>query len=243
MTVTIGVPYYGCPDLIEKCVRSILAQTHRDLICVVIGDGEDPPLKGIRDDRLVVYRLLENRGAYFGEQLIIEATPHDWYGVVGADDWVDPDHVASLAAFDSNVAPGAVWYHNNGLTKIVRKVYEVGLFRTANLRTIGGYNPAERLGQDSLTIHLLRTTYGYAVNNQPTYHRVQRPGSLTTDPRTKRGSAFRNEMRARNRALLAECERLKTPERIGAYRRSLVPQEIADELATHVERLKGLLSA
>lgn len=238
MTVTVVVPYYGCPDLIEKCVRSILAQTHRDLVCVVIGDGEEPPLAGIHDDRLIVYNLPQNYGAYFGEQLIIEATPHDWYGVVGADDWVDPDHVASLVAFGTNVVPGAVWYHNQGHTKVVRKVYEVGLFRTDQLRMIGGYNPAERLGQDSLTIHLLRMTYGYAVNQRPTYHRVQRAGSLTTDPRTKRGSAFRNDMRARNRVILAECERLKTPERIGVYRRSIVPAEVAAELAEHVERLR-----
>jgi hypothetical protein len=73
---------------------------------------------------------------------------------------------------------------------------------------------------------------------QPTYHRLNRAGSLSNDPATKKGSPARNEMRARNRAIHTRCLALRKPAKIRAYRESLVPARIADELAERVEGLR-----
>jgi hypothetical protein len=155
---------------------------------------------------------------------------------------VDPDHIERLAAYKTEVATGVVWFHSGSKKpKVLHKLYEVGLFRTARLREVGGYNPAERLGQDSLTMRMLRITGGLKASTHPTYHRVNRANSLCTSPNTKKGSPARNEMRVRNRAVLARCERLETAERIRAYRETLIPTEIRDELGEHNERLRELL--
>jgi glycosyltransferase involved in cell wall biosynthesis len=241
MTVLVSIPYYGTPDLIDKAVRSVLEQTHRDLVCVVVGDGDQPPLD-INDSRLVVYSYPRNRGAYFAQMVALGANPHEWYAPVASDDWVEPDHIERLASHGTDMATGAVFYHNGAHpVRILRKLYEVGMYRTARMLEVGGYNPSERLGQDSMTIKAMRLVGPLDATTEPTYHRVNRAGSLCTDPRTKKGSPAREAMRQRNRAIVAWCEG-KTADEIREYRWSLVPQDIKDELGEHNERLRRMLT-
>jgi glycosyltransferase involved in cell wall biosynthesis len=243
VTVLVCIPYWQTPDLVEKAVRSVLIQTHRDLVCVVVGDGDTPPLQGIRDSRLVVYNYPANRGAYFAQMVALGASPHQWYAPVASDDWVDPDHIERHVAYGTDMACGAVWYHNgNHPVKVVRKLYEVGMYRTERMLAVGGYNPAERMGQDSMLLRAMRIVAPLDATTEPTYHRVQRHGSLCTDPATKKGSPAREAMRRRNRVIVAECERLGTAEAIREYRWSVVPAEIRDELGEHNERLRGMLA-
>jgi len=243
VTITVAVPYYGCPELVEKCVRSILAQTVRDIAVVVIGDGEDPPLGSVRDSRLEVYRLPENRGAYFAQQVALTATPFPWYAPIGADDWIEPDHLERLVAVGGDaVITGAVWFHDRaGRVSVHEGGYEVGLFATSRLLELGGHNPAERIGQDTLMIRLLRLTGELRATHHPTYHRVKREGSLMTSPLTGKGTPYRNDMRRRNRIVLAECERIRAVDLIRRYREGLVPAFIADEVAEHASRLRARL--
>lgn len=245
MTVTVAVPFYGAPELLERCIRSVLGQTHRDLHCVVVGDGQKPKLR-IRDGRLDLYTLPENRGTYFVSQLILEAVRHRWYALVGADDWLEPEHLGRLMDIakegQTAIAQTAVVWHQGDAETIHRGSYVVGMFRKARLVEIGGFNPAERIGQDTLTLRLLRLTGGLAEAHEPTYHRVRRPDSLTTAELTRIGSPERNAMRGRNRAVFAACGRLRTAEAIRAYRASLIPSQVRDELAEQTARLAGLVA-
>jgi glycosyltransferase involved in cell wall biosynthesis len=242
MTVMVSVPYFGTPDLVEKAVRSVLAQTHQDLVCVVVGDGEEPPLAGISDSRLTVYNYPTNRGAYFAQMVALGANPHEWYAPVASDDWLDPDHIERLASHGTDMATGAVWYHSgNKPVRILRKLYEVGMYRTARMLEVGGYNPNERMGQDSMTLKAMRIVAPLDATTIPTYHRYNRPGSLCTSPDTKKGSPAREAMRRRNRDIVAVCEQLADADRIREYRWSIVPQGIKDELGEHNERLRALL--
>lgn len=246
MTVLVAIPYYGVPELVGRAVRSVLAQTHRDLVCLVIGDGDDPPLAGeIADPRLRVWRLARNRGTYFGLQLALLASPHRWFAPHAADDWSDPGHLEQLLAVagadGDAVITGAVWWEQAGRTTVHEARYEVGLFARDRLLAIGGYNPAERMGQDSLLIRLLDATGPLRATHSPTYHRVRRPGSLTTSSETGLRTLARRQMRRRNRAILAESIRLRRPSSIAAYRTSLVPRPLARELEREVRRLRAVL--
>jgi hypothetical protein len=263
VTVLVAIPYWRCGPWIERAVRSVLAQTHRDLVCAVIGDGEAPPLDGIRDDRLVVYSYPTNRGAYFAQDVAIWASPFEWYAPVAADDWVDPDHIESLLAHEADVACGALRYHNEHFCPgdpehaacrgtVVRKAYEVGIYRTERYREIGAHNPGERLGQDSLTLKVMRIVAPVGASTVPTYNRLGRAGSLCTDPATDIRSPARTEMRRRNRAIVARCEdiaasppvRANRPAkaaRVRTFRDGLVPPALAAELAERVDGLRSLL--
>lgn len=242
MTTLVCIPYFGCPELVERAVRSVLDQTHRDLQLVVIGDGEPPPVRS-RDTRLEVFTLSENRGPYFAQSVALAASPHGWYAPVGADDWIEPDHLETLLATGGTaVVPGVVWFHSNGSVKEHAGLYEVGAFTTQRLREIGGYNPDERIGQDTLMMRILRDVGGLTETTKPTYHRVKRPGSLTTAPETGFGSKARNDMRARNRHVFAAVhKRRRRPDLVRAYRESVVPAQIRDEVSEQALRLSAYL--
>jgi glycosyltransferase involved in cell wall biosynthesis len=246
VTVTVAMGYWNCPDLVERAVRSVLDQTYRDLHLVVIGDGQDPPLSGVRDSRLEVYRLPENHGAYFAMQLVLEASPHRWFGPFGADDYAEPDHYEALGKIVAKEKTHAVavngLYWGEGKDRITNKgLYEVGIFRRSRLLAFGGYDPSARMAQDSLMIALLNRTGPVSKSIAPTYHRIKRQGSLTTSVGSSLRSPERLAVMARNREILSRCERLRRPEAMAQYRRSLVPQAVLDDLAEHVARLRPLL--
>lgn len=242
MTIAVAIPYFGCPELIGRAVEGVLRQTVRDLVLIVVGDGEAPPLSGIRDSRLVVMTLPRNRGPYFAQQVVLEASPFPWYAPHGADDYCDPEHLEQLVRVSGPaVVTGAVWFHSGRTVRVHHASYEVGLFARDRLLGIGGHNPAERLGQDTLLIRLLRLTGPVRSTDKPTYHRIRRPGSLMTHPATRPGSAARNDARRRNRAVLRKAREMRDPERIRDWRRSVVPRQIADEVSEQATRLRSML--
>jgi hypothetical protein len=243
--ILVCIPTYGVErELVEKSVRSVLAQTHKDLACVVIGDGETPPLPHIADSRLVVHSYPVNRGAYFAQDVAIWASPHEHYAIVASDDWVDPDHLESMLALGQDVACGALYYHNDHYPDgiVIRKAYEVGLYRTQRYHEIGAHNPNERIGQDSLTLKVMRLVAPVGATSKPTYHRFGRAGSLSTHPDTCKAAPARIEMRQRNRAIVRECMKLRTADRIKAYRESLVPRDVQETLDEQVEQLRRKLT-
>ena len=244
-TVTVAVPYYGVPDLIERAVSSILAQTYEDLRLVVIGDGQSVPIHA-RDSRLEIYCLPANRGTYFALQLALLASPDAWHAPHGADDWTDPTHLETLMALNRDaVAMGTCWVHNPEpvLTSIGREGWHVGVFSSARLKDLGGYDPSARLSQDTLVLHLLDATGGYLrhKSEDPTYHIWRHPKSLTTSKTTGMQSPARGKARARNMQIEAKCRHLGEVPKIKTYRERLVPERIHDELQEHVRRLRARL--
>jgi hypothetical protein len=123
----------------------------------------------------------------------------------------------------------------------VHKAYEVGIYRVERYREIGAHNPDERIGQDSLTLKVMRLVAPVGATEIPTYHRLGREGSLSTDPSTNRRSPARFAMRRRNREIVARCEDLRTAERIRAYRESLVPAQIQAALDAQIALVSGQL--
>lgn len=239
MTVLVEIGWWhGVPaDMLDRAVASVLAQTHSDLRLVVIGDGDPPPVSAT-DDRLTVYTLPENRGPYFAQAVAIAASPFEWYATLGADDWLEPDHLEHLLAHRATaVMPSYIWSGD----RRVSWVSECGIVRTDRLRAIGGYNPAERLGQDSLTWRLLHRHGGVVQARKATYHRTIRPDSLTTSPDTGMGSPARLAMRGRNRDVLHATRRM-TVDQVRAYREALVPKRIRAEVAEHADWLALAIS-
>jgi len=242
--VTVAVPYFGVPDLVERAVTSILAQTHRNMRLVVVGDGQEPPLSKVRDSRLIVYTLPQNRGTYFALQLVLQASPDAWHAPHGADDWTDPTHLESLLALGKDaVAMGTVWIHNGDQVRVEsigKEGWHVGIFRSERLKALGGYDPSARLSQDTHVLKLLDLMGGYHRHKlaNPTYHVWKHAGQLTHGPRTGLHSAKRNRQRAYDRAILSRC-RGRSVAQIKAFRESRVPPIIQAALAEHVERLRA----
>jgi hypothetical protein len=248
MTTLIAIPVGPGipPDLLDKAVRHALAQT-ADVVVLAAGDGLKPAIS-FSHDRLVVGTFPVNRGAPFVQQAMILGSPFPWYAPHGADDWIEPDHVASLLALRSPVnGSGVIWYHRPGNVQLMRssRTYiEFGVLDTALLREIGGYNPAELCGQDSVLITVLTGTSPFALSRQPTYHKLHREDSLTHHPSTRSGSAIRTAVRLRNRVVLGRCQRIgwRNRDAIKAYRDSLIPAPLRSELEDRAADVSKWLS-
>lgn len=228
--------------MLERAVKSVLAQDYPEFQLVVVADGEKIRLP-FKDDRLTVFELKENHGAYFAQSVSLAANPYGWYAPHGSDDWTDPDHLSHLRSIrDTAVPAGSVWWHKGNEPPSVHPArYEVGVYTTERLREIGGYNPAERMGQDSLMLKVLSLAGSMTLSTKTTYHRVRRPGSLTTAPATKIGSPARNAMRARNREIYQRVLQAKDLKQLRKIRRSAVPAEVQDAVERYADELRGLL--
>jgi hypothetical protein len=247
MTTLIAIPYFGVQaDLIDKAVRHALAQA-ADVVVMVVGDGQRPPVS-FTHDQLIVRMFPEHRGAPFVQQAMILGSPFPWYAPHGADDWIEPNHVSSLLALGRAVnGSGVIYYHQGGSARVLRspRTYiEFGVIDTALLRAIGGYNAAEPCGQDSVLISLLVGTAHVRLSHRPTYHKLHREDSLTHHPDTRGGSPLRTGVRIRNRAVLAECQRIGWRNRpaIKAYRESLVAPALRTELEDRAADVASWLS-
>lgn len=250
MTVMVAVPYGGTPHPahLQRCVESVLAQTHEDIACVVLADGiATPPLPA--DPRLVVHRMPQAHGCYFARQVLLLASPFEWHAPVDSDDYTDPEHLEVMFAhLDGTQAavPRKVrgWVEGRGPKVYGNGRFHVGLMGTDRLRAFGGYAPHEPVAADSLLLMLLKITGEVRSVTEPvTYNRVRRDGSLTMDPSTKHHSAARMEVANRNRVTFRQAQRLHTPERIRAYREALVPPDVREALAAEVSFLQDILLA
>jgi glycosyltransferase involved in cell wall biosynthesis len=243
VTVLVAVPFYGQPELLPKAVRSVLSQTVTDLVCCVYGDGTSIPALP-SDVRLVTYQAKVNRGPYFALQAMLRASSHDLFAPMGADDYLEPDHLERMMPLvrkTGAVITGRVFWHAPGRPLTTPSVnYEVGLFRADRLRLFGGYNPSERIGQDSLLVELVRITGPFSKTDVPTYHRNRRNDSLSTGRRTGAHSLARDQMRSRNRTILRVCKG-RSPEEMADYRRRRIPAAIREALTLEVEALRAVL--
>jgi len=223
-TITVTMPYHGSPTTIERAVSAVLTQTHDDLRLVVVNDGDTatppwPHLADIDDDRLVRFDLPCNRGRYFADAVTLAACDTEWFAVHDADDWCEPDWLARLlaaaeagsldAVFSAQVCHGL-----DGRTRIERVgrldcagprlrfvASHHGLYRTQALRRAGGYHPGFRVSYDTLVVNLMVLTGRAGAVDKPLYHRVARPGSLTTAETSGLGSPHRADSHARLAAL------------------------------------------
>jgi glycosyltransferase involved in cell wall biosynthesis len=217
LTLTVSMAYWRCPDHVEKAVRSVLEQTHRDLRLVVVGDGEDVPLPSIDDPRLTVFRLEQNRGPYYADAVVLAATDSEWFTIHAADDWSEPDRFERLLAQGDDVDAvfGGSWQHRGahvekrktrfeqGRTELVHVgSIATGVYRTEALRRVGGPHPDFRVAYDTMVVDLVLRALRW--RHDPTefgYHRVVRPDSLTRSPATGLQSPYRREWRRRRDAL------------------------------------------
>jgi glycosyltransferase involved in cell wall biosynthesis len=267
LRIFVAMPAYRTPETIGRAVSSILGQTHRDLLLVVLNDGDDPasawaPLAHVTDPRLVRFDLSENRGWPFADAVALAACDAPWFSPHDSDDWSDPRRLELLLALSAGadvVLQDEAVHRQNGSSILVpvqpyrpdgvfrHHAVRAGLYRTEWLRRIGGIHPSFRLGYDTLLTSLAFLAGETRVLREPLYHRVKRAGSLTSARETGMGSPVRAHVRARLAALWRECFRVArgAADRAAAVgdviRRSIAP---ADAAAVEYEatRLRALLS-
>ena len=101
--VTVVIPTRRRPDLVQRALRSVLAQTHTALQVIVVIDGPDPAtaqaLSHWPDERIYVMQTQAPAGAGAARNLAAAAAAGQWVAFLDDDDEWLPDKLAlQLAA-------------------------------------------------------------------------------------------------------------------------------------------------
>ncbi|HPC58744.1 MAG TPA: glycosyltransferase family 2 protein [Kiritimatiellia bacterium] len=106
MSLSVIVPVYRVPEsMLKACLKSLGRQTAPDLEILLVADGADAATRDLlaaqarRDSRFRVLVLEKNQGVSSARNRGLEVARGDWIGFVDADDWIEPDMYARLAAF------------------------------------------------------------------------------------------------------------------------------------------------
>lgn len=115
--LSIIVPVYNSEKFLEKCVKSILAQTIYDFEVLLINDGSnDNSLTICRDFALSDSRIRvfnqQNSGQSKARNVGLENAKGEYIAFVDSDDWVDSDFFEKLIAacdkYDADVSCGSI---------------------------------------------------------------------------------------------------------------------------------------
>lgn len=256
--VTVAVPYHGCPATVRRAVDTILAQTRRDLVLVVVNDGDQtspwPALDDVDDPRLVRFDLPTNRGRYFVDAVTATACVTPWWMPHDADDYSEPDRIAALvaAAHDAEVVFTPFTNHRQtgqiehrpirGRTADRRLRYTAhlsNLWATPVARAL--VHPGYRVAYDAV----MTTTALYYANTAlldvPSYHRVRRPGSLVTSASTGRGSRVRRAQRQSLKRLWGRIRQVSTLDAASRIIRADAGAQVWRDVHDHAAALRMLL--
>ena len=99
--VSIIIPVYNCAPYIDRCIRSIMMQTYKDIEIIVINDGSPDNSSSIiealaAEDTRITLITQENQGVCVARNNGIAAATGDYLLFVDGDDYVDPDYIESL---------------------------------------------------------------------------------------------------------------------------------------------------
>ena len=90
----IIVPAYNASDYIEKCVRSLIAQTYSPIELILVDDGStDNTLSILKTFKDAVIIHKENGGSSSARNAGLSVAKGRYIMFVDSDDWVEPDFV------------------------------------------------------------------------------------------------------------------------------------------------------
>lgn len=94
--ISVVVPAYNIEKYLERCIESILCQSHRELEIIIVDDGSSDGTPQIvdglckRDERVAVIHK-ENGGVTSARFAGMKAATGDWIGFIDGDDVIEPD--------------------------------------------------------------------------------------------------------------------------------------------------------
>ena len=100
--VSLVLPAYQVELYIERCVRSIMAQTYHNLEILIVDDCSPDASGAIaealakEDSRITVFHHQINQGYSGARNTALNHATGQYVTFVDSDDWVEPDYVAYL---------------------------------------------------------------------------------------------------------------------------------------------------
>lgn len=198
--VSILMPTFKTDDRIHTAIRSLLKQTWRNLEILIIDDGSSAEIRPVLeelstlDDRIRVFFLEENEGAYIARNFGLEQATGEFITVHDDDDWSHPQkiefQVKDLLENPARVANATqhvrtteelLFVRLNNNPRLAKFNFSSIMFRKALVEEIGGWNNVNRNGdaefKERIEAHS-GTRIGSAGDGPMSFTRV-RAASLT----------------------------------------------------------------
>lgn len=212
------IPHACCEAWLDRCLRSLLAQTYPLTHIVVIDDASPEPPRALvqRYPSVTLMQSAYPVGPYGLVQQVIEQTDYWGYLFQDADDWSCGDRLAILLATALHSGAELVGSQEIRVLEEEQRLQVVGypldvnaalaskpghgllhptsLVRRSLLQRLGGFASGLRFGGD--TEFLLRAIWQAKIVNVPwaCYFRRKRCNSLTTAPETGLDSPARHQL-------------------------------------------------
>lgn len=263
MTTLVTVPYWRTLGTVRRAVESVLAQSHRDLLLVVLNDGDQvsppwPELDGISDPGLIRHDLPANRGRYFCDAVAAQAAHGlaPWWMPVDSDDWLSPGRLAALVAAADNPDTDAVmsgWtQHLPGAVAQPRRLrppapgrpiravaHLSSLWRPGFARALA--HPGQRMAWDQIMTTAAWTYGRITTTSDAGYHRVVRDDSLMRSTVHGKGTPVRRAAKRYQRELWSRMCQEPDLARAAKVLATDVPAELAAEVERESTRLRKVL--
>lgn len=99
--ITVIIPVYNAEKWIEKCIKSVINQTYKNLEIILVDDGStDDSLticnKFLEKDRRIKVIHTENRGVSSARNEGLNNSQGKWIAFVDADDWIEKNFCEKL---------------------------------------------------------------------------------------------------------------------------------------------------
>lgn len=97
-TVSVVIPTYNRPHLLERAIKSVLQQTYDDYECIVVDDGSTEDIEAsvekFADSRLTYVAHEQNRGGNVARNTGIDAAAGEYVAFLDSDDVWHPEKLA-----------------------------------------------------------------------------------------------------------------------------------------------------
>lgn len=99
--VSIILPIYNVETYLEKCINSIITQTHKNIEIILVDDGSTDGSLSIanifaqKDERIKV-KHQDNQGVSVARNYGLQDATGEWISFIDPDDWIEPTYIEEL---------------------------------------------------------------------------------------------------------------------------------------------------
>lgn len=246
--ISVIIPAFNCEQYIQKCLNSILVQSHQNIEILISDDGSNDRTKklidGYSDDRIKRFHNTENIGNVRTRNKLFEHATGEYYCIQDADDWSDPDRLKKQLNF----------IHKNNLDGCLCRIKKIKdnkevpssknhqfmpatiMLKAAVYKSTGGIPILlERIiAEDNYWITRIEENFSIGKLNEPLYFHRSNPQSLTNSFKMENLTAVPliKELKRQRRETGTDWAEQNNAEEIKAFKESLMSDKnwLSDKL-------------